>query len=215
VAEDVELADSVSTAMLLVLETLTPTERAVFVLREVFDLPYDEIAAAVDKTPAAVRQIAHRARSHVEARRPREEVGGRSGDAVIERFMAAVATGDLQSLNGRARPRRRPHHRRRRREAGRAAADPRRREGAALPGRGPPGRRRARAEPRSVNGQPRAAPAATASSTPSPRCASTATGHRPLLRPQPDKLARVDEEVAAHERDTAGSTGLPSLSDAR
>jgi len=98
VAEDVELADSVSTAMLLVLETLTPTERAVFVLREVFDLPYDEIAAAVDKTPAAVRQIAHRARSHVEARRPREEVGGRERDAVIERFMAAVATGDLQSL---------------------------------------------------------------------------------------------------------------------
>lgn len=51
VAEDVELADSVSTAMLLVLETLTPTERAVFVLREVFDVPYDEIAAAVDKSP--------------------------------------------------------------------------------------------------------------------------------------------------------------------
>src|SRR5207342_3617827 len=72
VAEDVELADSVSTAMLLVLETLTPTERAVFVLREVFDLPYDEIADAVDKTPAAVRQIAHRARGHVDARRPRE-----------------------------------------------------------------------------------------------------------------------------------------------
>ena len=98
VAEDVELADSVSTAMLLVLETLTPTERAVFVLREVFDLPYDEIAAAVDKTPAAVRQIAHRARSHVEARRPREIVGSAERDAVIERFMAAVATGDLQSL---------------------------------------------------------------------------------------------------------------------
>ena len=98
VAEDVELADSVSTAMLLVLETLTPTERAVFVLREVFDLPYDEIAAAVDKTPAAVRQIAHRARSHVEARRPREVVGSAQRDAVIERFLAAVATGDLQSL---------------------------------------------------------------------------------------------------------------------
>ena len=71
VAEDVELADSVSMAMLLVLETLTPTERAVFVLREVFDLAYDEIAEAVDKTPAAVRQIAHRARAHVAARRPR------------------------------------------------------------------------------------------------------------------------------------------------
>jgi RNA polymerase sigma-70 factor (ECF subfamily) len=98
VAEDVELADSVSTAMLLVLETLTPTERAVFVLREVFDLPYDEIAAAVDKSPAAVRQIGHRARSHVEARRPREVVDKAQRDAVIERFMAALATGDLQSL---------------------------------------------------------------------------------------------------------------------
>ena len=70
VAEDVELADSVSMAMLLVLETLTPAERAVFVLREVFDLEYDEIAGAVGKSPAAVRQIARRARAHVAARRP-------------------------------------------------------------------------------------------------------------------------------------------------
>ena len=70
-AEDVELADSVSMAMMLVLETLAPTERAVFVLREVFDLDYDYIARAVDKSPAAVRQIAHRARAHVAARRPR------------------------------------------------------------------------------------------------------------------------------------------------
>lgn len=98
VAEDVELADSVSTAMLLVLETLTPTERAVFVLREVFDLPYDDIAAAVDKSPAAVRQIAHRARSHVEARRPRETISDQERTAVVERFLAAVATGDLQGL---------------------------------------------------------------------------------------------------------------------
>ncbi|WP_407939652.1 RNA polymerase sigma-70 factor [Nocardioides anomalus] len=98
VAEDVELADSVSTAMLLVLETLGPTERAVFVLREVFDLPYEEIAAAVDKTPAAVRQIAHRARSHVDARRPRVETDRAERDAVTRRFMAAVATGDLQGL---------------------------------------------------------------------------------------------------------------------
>ncbi|MBO0829376.1 MAG: sigma-70 family RNA polymerase sigma factor, partial [Streptosporangiales bacterium] len=71
VAEDVELADNVSMAMLLVLETLAPTERAVFVLRDVFELDYDEIANAVDKSPAAVRQIAHRARAHVAARRPR------------------------------------------------------------------------------------------------------------------------------------------------
>jgi RNA polymerase sigma-70 factor (ECF subfamily) len=98
VAEDVELADSVSTAMLLVLETLTPTERAVFVLREVFDLPYDEIAAAVDKSPAAVRQIGHRARSHVEARRPRDVVTESQRTAVVEQFLAATATGDLQGL---------------------------------------------------------------------------------------------------------------------
>jgi RNA polymerase sigma-70 factor (ECF subfamily) len=98
VAEDVELADSVSTAMLLVLETLTPTERAVFVLHEVFDVPYDEIAAAVDKSAPAVRQIAHRARSHVEARRPRELVTDRDRAAVVERFLTAAATGDLQGL---------------------------------------------------------------------------------------------------------------------
>ncbi len=68
-AADVELADSVSMAMLLVLETLQPVERAVFVLREVFGLEYDEIAGAVGKSPAAVRQVAHRARVHVAADR--------------------------------------------------------------------------------------------------------------------------------------------------
>lgn len=98
VADDVELADSVSTAMLLVLETLSPTERAVFVLREVFDVGYDEIAAAVDKSPAAVRQIAHRARTHVSERRPREDVTTAERDAVLARFLVAAATGDLQSL---------------------------------------------------------------------------------------------------------------------
>jgi RNA polymerase sigma-70 factor (TIGR02957 family) len=98
VAEDVELADSVSTAMLMVLETLSPTERAVFVLREVFDVPYDEIAAAVDKSPDAVRQIAHRARNHVEARRPREVISPAQRREVLDRFMAAVATGDIQGL---------------------------------------------------------------------------------------------------------------------
>ncbi|MGK5673123.1 RNA polymerase sigma-70 factor [Micromonospora sp. URMC 106] len=98
VAEDVELADSVSMAMLLVLETLTPTERAVFVLREVFDLGYDEIAGAVDKSPAAVRQIAHRARGHVAARRPRGAVSpGQARDALVA-FQRAIETGDLQHL---------------------------------------------------------------------------------------------------------------------
>ncbi|MEQ4717064.1 RNA polymerase sigma-70 factor [Nonomuraea sp. B19D2] len=98
VAEDVELADSVSMAMLLVLETLAPTERAVFVLREVFDLDYDEIAEAVDKSPAAVRQIAHRARAHVAARRPREVVSPAESRDVLTAFQRAVETGDLQRL---------------------------------------------------------------------------------------------------------------------
>ncbi|MEV1328514.1 RNA polymerase sigma-70 factor [Micromonospora costi] len=98
VAEDVELADSLSMAVLLVLETLTPTERAVFVLREVFDLGYDEIAEAVDKSPAAVRQIAHRARAHVAARRPREVVSPAETRVVLEAFQRAVETGDLQRL---------------------------------------------------------------------------------------------------------------------
>ncbi|MCX4730877.1 RNA polymerase sigma-70 factor [Streptomyces sp. NBC_01363] len=98
VAEDIELADSVSMAMLLVLETLAPTERAVFVLREVFDLGYDEIAQAVDKTPAAVRQIAHRARAHVAARRPREVVSPARMRSALAAFQQAVETGDLQRL---------------------------------------------------------------------------------------------------------------------
>ncbi|MCX5417328.1 RNA polymerase sigma-70 factor [Streptomyces sp. NBC_00059] len=98
VAEDVELADSVSMAMLLVLETLAPTERAVFVLREVFDLEYGEIAAAVDRTPAAVRQIAHRARAHVAARRPRGAVSRDRAQGALEAFRRAVETGDLQGL---------------------------------------------------------------------------------------------------------------------
>ncbi|MCP3138564.1 RNA polymerase sigma-70 factor [Pyxidicoccus xibeiensis] len=98
VAEDVELAESVSIAMLTVLETLTPAERAVFVLREVFDMPYEEIAPALDKTPAAVRQIAHRAREHVAARRPRMQVDRAEQQTVLERFLAAVNSGDLQGL---------------------------------------------------------------------------------------------------------------------
>jgi RNA polymerase sigma-70 factor (TIGR02957 family) len=98
VAQDVELADSVSMAMLLVLETLAPTERAVFVLREVFDLAYDEIAAALGKTPAAVRQIAHRARGHVTARRPRGVVSRAETRDALAAFQRAAETGDLQQL---------------------------------------------------------------------------------------------------------------------
>jgi RNA polymerase sigma-70 factor (ECF subfamily) len=98
VAEDVELADSVSVAMLHVLETLTPSERAVFVLREVFDVPYDDIAAALDRSAAAVRQIAHRARSHVEARQPRIDVSLRERDAAVDAFLRAAQSGDLAAL---------------------------------------------------------------------------------------------------------------------
>src|SRR5438270_9431891 len=98
VAEDVELADSVSMAMMLVLETLTPAERAVFVLREVFDVSYDEIAEAVGKSPAAVRQIAHRARDHVAARRPRVPVSTTEQQEAVDRFLAAIRGGDLQGL---------------------------------------------------------------------------------------------------------------------
>ncbi|MEU4536483.1 sigma factor-like helix-turn-helix DNA-binding protein [Streptosporangium sp. NPDC023825] len=85
-------------ALMLVLETLSPTERAVFVLREAFGVGYDEIAAAVGKSPAAVRQIAHRARRHVDARRPREVVSPGQARAVLESFRRAVETGDLQGL---------------------------------------------------------------------------------------------------------------------
>jgi RNA polymerase sigma-70 factor (ECF subfamily) len=98
VAEDVELAESVSMAMLTVLETLGPTERAVLVLHEVFGVPYDEIAEAVDKSSAAVRQIAHRAREHVAARRPRMVVSRTEQREVVERFLTALTGGDLQGL---------------------------------------------------------------------------------------------------------------------
>ncbi|UJW29786.1 RNA polymerase sigma-70 factor [Saccharothrix sp. AJ9571] len=98
VAADFELAESVSMALMLVLETLTPTERAVFVLREAFGIGYDDIAAAVDKNPAAVHQIAHRARRHVEARRPRRAVTAQQARAALEAFQRALETRDLQGL---------------------------------------------------------------------------------------------------------------------
>ncbi|WP_229670484.1 RNA polymerase sigma-70 factor [Microlunatus endophyticus] len=98
VAEDVELAESVSLAMLLVLETLSPIERAVFVLREVFDVGYDEIAATVDKSQDAVRQIAHRAREHVRSRRPRGTVSSAEADRALQAFRQAVETGRTDDL---------------------------------------------------------------------------------------------------------------------
>ncbi|WP_371660526.1 RNA polymerase sigma-70 factor [Streptomyces sp. NBC_00280] len=98
VAEDVELAESVSIAMLTVLETLGPTERAVFVLREVFEMPYGEIGEAIGKSAATVRQVARRAREHVAARQPRMRVSRTEQRAVVDRFLLALRTGQLQDL---------------------------------------------------------------------------------------------------------------------
>jgi RNA polymerase sigma-70 factor (TIGR02957 family) len=98
IAEDVELAESVSIAMLTVLETLGPVERAVFVLHEVFEMPYGEIAEAIGKSAAAVRQAARRAREHVAARRPRVRVSRSEQQAVVERFLVALRTGELRQL---------------------------------------------------------------------------------------------------------------------
>src|SRR6185312_15963798 len=97
-AEDVATAESVSLAMLVVLETLSPLERAVFVLKEVFDFSYPEIAEAVDRSEPAVRQAAHRARNHIQARRPRFETDRNKKREVTERFFAATTGGDINEL---------------------------------------------------------------------------------------------------------------------
>ncbi|KAB8188977.1 sigma-70 family RNA polymerase sigma factor [Nonomuraea phyllanthi] len=96
---DVLLAESVSMAMLVLLETLTPDERAVFVLREVFGFEYHDIASAVGKSVTTVRQVAHRAREHVRARRRRfEPVDAATTARITEQFLTAAATGDLEGL---------------------------------------------------------------------------------------------------------------------
>lgn len=97
-AEEVELADSVSLALLVVLETLSPLERAVFVLHEAFRFSFAEVAEAVGRSEAAVRQLAHRARGHVEARRPRFEADPDTRQRVTEQFLAACGNGDMQAL---------------------------------------------------------------------------------------------------------------------
>ena len=96
---DVVLAESVSMAMLVVLETLSPDERAVFVLREVFGFSHDEIASTIGKSSAAVRQMAHRAREHVQSRRKRfEPVDPKLSMEITARFFAAASTGDVDGL---------------------------------------------------------------------------------------------------------------------
>ncbi|MDX2694747.1 RNA polymerase sigma-70 factor [Streptomyces ipomoeae] len=97
-AERAVLADTVSLAVLVVLESLSPLERAVFVLREAFGYPYAEIAAMLDRAEPAVRQLAGRARKHVDERRPRYEVDPAERRELTERFLAAAAGGDLEGL---------------------------------------------------------------------------------------------------------------------
>jgi RNA polymerase sigma-70 factor (ECF subfamily) len=133
VAEDAEFAENISIAMLTVLETLGPAERAVFVLHEVFETPYDEIAEVVGKTPAAVRQIAHRAREHVAARRPRMQVNRAEQEATLQKFMAAVTSGDIQACES-ARSGCGVDRRRWRPGAGCSEAAHRGREGGGVPG---------------------------------------------------------------------------------
>ncbi|WP_336217148.1 RNA polymerase sigma factor SigJ [Nonomuraea sp. LPB2021202275-12-8] len=95
---DTMRADSVSMALLVVLETLSPLERAVFILHDVFTYPHAEIAGMIDRTPSAVRQLSHRAREHVQARRPRYQVDPRMQQRATERFVAATFGGDLNAL---------------------------------------------------------------------------------------------------------------------
>lgn len=97
-ARSAELADSLSTAALLLLERLTPLERAVFVLREVFGFGFPDIAAAVDRTEAACRQLAARARRHMEAGRPRFEADHREREELAARFFEALRDGDVDGL---------------------------------------------------------------------------------------------------------------------
>lgn len=97
-ARHAEIADSLSLAFLVVLEGLSPEQRAVFLLRDVFDYPYDRIAAIVGKSEAATRQIATRARRHVDDRRPRYEASERRREQLAERFFAAAREGDLETL---------------------------------------------------------------------------------------------------------------------
>ncbi|MFE0512098.1 RNA polymerase sigma-70 factor [Streptomyces sp. NPDC058964] len=98
VAVETELAESVSTAMLVVLETLAPVERAVFLLREVFGYSHAEIAGILDRPEPTIRQIAHRARAHVQSRRPRHDTDAGRREEITAQFIEACAGGDLNAV---------------------------------------------------------------------------------------------------------------------
>jgi len=97
-ARHAETADSLSLAFLVVLETLSPEQRAAFLLRDVFDYPFDRIAEIIGKSEPATRQIATRARRHVAERRPRYEASRRRRDELAQRFLAAAQEGDFDAL---------------------------------------------------------------------------------------------------------------------
>jgi RNA polymerase sigma-70 factor (ECF subfamily) len=97
-AREVEIADDLSLSFVVVLETLSPEQRAVFLLRDVFDYPYERIAEILGKQPAAVRQIAVRARHHVDERKPRFEAGSEQQEALANRFFAATTDGEVGEL---------------------------------------------------------------------------------------------------------------------
>lgn len=98
VEENVALADSISMAFLVVLESLSPTERAAFLLREVFDYEYGEVARILDKSEASCRQLVHRARDHVSEHRPRFDATREEAEEIARRFLEAARTGDMEAL---------------------------------------------------------------------------------------------------------------------
>src|ERR1700709_899095 len=100
-ASRAELADSLSLALLVLLERLTPVERAAYLLREVFGYEYAEIAGVIERTEVNSRQLVTRARKHLEAGRPRFDADEAARDALLERFLAAAENGDLEALEAR------------------------------------------------------------------------------------------------------------------
>ena len=135
---DAVMADSVGIALLVVLEALTPPERLAFVLHDVFGVGFDEIAAIVDRTPAAARQLASRARRRVRAEAPEPDADLAVQRQVVDAFVAAARAGDFEALLRVARPGRRRDHRWWRARPVRTPAAARR--GCGCPSRGPDGR---------------------------------------------------------------------------
>ncbi len=201
-ARAAELADEVSMAMLIVLESLTPLERAAFVMTDVFAMKSPEVAEALGRSPASVRQLVTRARSHLAARTPRQVVEKSRHRAVIERFLNAAMSGDMAAARRRPLPRRHARHRRRRRPASCSAPDPLLRQGDPLDPRGPPGFRRGQPRPRDPDAQRRTCSRGAGTSRRRLRLLPDGGGwtdHRGALDPQPGEahscLTRCAEDL--------------------